>query len=1172
MPSKFRSKRPNLNQNDIPTKANRILNLVLVAMVLILVRIWHLAVVQYDQKLEEARRPQKKVVVEPATRATIRDRFNLPLAINKIHYQAAILYSQLREIPSFVWEKDPSGKKVKKFKRREYIRQLAELMANELKLDKERIEDLIHAKASYYAQVPFVIKEELTEKEYYRLKMLAKDWPGIYVRKLPKRYYPRGRVAADVIGYMGAINKQEYENILHEMTILDQYVNSQEVEENDLPPGIENRDEARRRLKDLEEKAYTIHDYVGKTGIEAIYEEELRGFYGKKNFYSDSKGNFLRELPGSRSPVSGHRLLLTISAELQEYAEQLLAQNEPIRVVRLSHLEAVKKTILALKQPWMKGGSITVMDPQTGEILALASYPRFDPNDFISSGNRELNKEKKARINRWFENDAYLASLWNQQQSLERERFNDKEKLFYDEKRLLTWNNYLEFILPEASILKRIMQEISTVNHAITIQQHIDSIRAIAPEGDLYGLVNFLYPNDPHISYKYSPTTKRLMETQLQPHRAEIKEIKQSLDRYFERVPNNYDKVLLIDLCRLAVDHDRFNPDLIAKVGNFTLNTYKETTDAFVKLMILVKENAKELFHDFDFKNWRKKEEKEFLKKKRIIEKQEKKYPKPYIDYLDHEENELFQEFWDRYKWDFILIYLTGKKHEIQDTNDNLESYFDFFTKRYSEIQQGIHKTSDWFSSYVLLQKSIKDLEPQITIQYFKTLRPYNDLNRPLFGRYRGLRQRKNPLEKHLAAAFYPVYGHGYGRSFAYRQASIQGSIFKLVTAYEALIQNYKKFNRTNLTATELNPLIIVDQVYNVGQTSYVGYTKEGKPIPQSYKGGRIPRSLAHQNNGEVDLIRALEVSSNPYFSLLAGECLNEPEDLANAARLFSFGSKTGIDLPGEIAGKVPTDLATNRTGLYAMAIGQHSLVVTPLQTAVMLSAIANGGKVLKPRVVSLSCNLHQTSKSQFDADCSITAGRQPNRDDQLNSHYTSFKFQENLANVGIDFPFFSTTALQNQRIQVHRYPVEVKQDVFMPQIIRYILLKGLKASVRRTHQESTTNLTRLYQQYPEAIRNFTELKQQILGKTSTSESVETIDLDLNEGTNIYTHVWFGSIAFKADNNKKNSQTYIFKDEFGEPELVVVVYLRYGGYGKEAAPLAAQMVNKWRELKQKYIK
>ena len=75
----LRRKRIDFHHHDIPTKANRILHLILIAMVLILVRIWHLSVIQYDKKIEESQKPQRKTVIEPAMRATIRDRFNIPL-------------------------------------------------------------------------------------------------------------------------------------------------------------------------------------------------------------------------------------------------------------------------------------------------------------------------------------------------------------------------------------------------------------------------------------------------------------------------------------------------------------------------------------------------------------------------------------------------------------------------------------------------------------------------------------------------------------------------------------------------------------------------------------------------------------------------------------------------------------------------------------------------------------------------------------------------------------------------------------------------------------------------------------------------------------------------------------------------------------------------------------
>lgn len=1148
----LRRKRIDFHHHDIPTKANRILHLILIAMVLILVRIWHLSVIQYDKKIEESQKPQRKTVIEPAVRATIRDRFNIPLAINKISYQATLLYSQVRDIPSIAWEKDAEGKRTKVYKRKAYIQDLAHLLSRELGLEAERVEDLIHAKASYYSQVPFVLKDDLTEQEYYRLKILEKDWPGLHVRHMPKRHYPKGRVGADVIGYMGAINRQEYEKILHEMKALEQYLKERENSgAGDEVAGIQDTQQARRRLKDLEAKAYTIHDYVGKTGVEGTYEEQLRGFYGKKNFYADSKGNFLRELPGSRAPLSGHRILLTISGELQEYAEQLLAQNEELRITRNAKLGDVKKTVIAEKHPWIKGGAIVVMDPSTAEILALASHPRFDPNDFILTGDREEQKKKKGKINRWFENENYLALVWDQQKPLERERYDDQEQQFYDEKMWMTWRTYLQLILPRESALKTALDKVKTIAQAVELQQQIGALQTLFPDYDLYALLNALYMGDEHEPFRQElkGAQRQQLFALIQENSHQLQPVKNCLDHYFHSIPQNYDKVLLVDLCRLAVADDCFSPELLHYKGGVSLENYHDQTGSLVSLLAVVKDKARQLYHEQDFKEWRRTEEKGFLKTKREEEKAAKAYPKPYVDYLDQKESALFKEFWEAHSWEFLLAFLTG---EQTCDSPHLSPYLLAFCSWHREIGQGIEPPMAWKQEYESLQAAADCLPFGLAIDYFKTMRPFDELTRPLLGRYRYLRQGAPPQEKHLAAAFYPVYGYGCGRSHAYRQATIQGSLFKLVTAYEAMVQRFLKMGKKIDSPQDLNPLIIVDDVYKIGGIQYVGYTEDGKPIPQLYKGGRLPRSLAHQHNGRVDLVRALEVSSNPYYSLLAGECLDNPDDLSKAAHLFSYGSRTGIELPAEIAGRVPTDLSTNRTGLYAMAIGQHSLVVTPLQTAVMLATIANGGKVLKPKLIKL------------------TAGRQPSKGEDQIVCLPSFPYQEPLSLVGIDFPLFSAVSHDDQESLVKVVPTEVRREIFMPDAIRLMLLKGLRAASLKTHQESLTSLSRLYKQYPEAIRQFSELKDQMLGKTSTSESVENIDLDLEEGTNIYTHVWFGGIVFEDKSSDKNKSVFILKDEFGQPELVVVVYLRYGGYGKEAAPMAAQIVKKWRELKTKY--
>lgn len=1075
----------------IPAKANLILNLILIALALISVRLWHLSTVQYKEKLEESRKPQRKTLVEPAKRGTIRDRFNLPLAINKIHYQAAILYSPIRMIPAVKKETDQEGKKIVRYLRKEYIKKLSAFLAEELNLSASRLEDEIHSKAALFYNLPYVIKEQISEEEYYRLKLLEKDWAGLCVQKKPKREYVHGKSGCDLLGYMGAISQNEYEKIILEMKSLKEFMTGwQENSDPLMPQGFNSPFEVEKRVRELEELAYTAQDYVGKTGIEGHFEENLRGKRGKRSLVTDAKGKALEELPGARKALSGKRILLTISSELQEFAEKLLAQNEQVRFAQVS---GHGKTIANQKQPWIKGGGIVAMDPETGEILTLATWPRFNPNDFILSGAKDLTQQKKGNIQRWFENEAYLSEIWNRVKPLERELFDSERNEFFEEKRWLTWETYLEFILPENHPITNWFETQGTIKNAVAIQLLASEIEKIAQK-----------------------PLREILKTESE---ANSEPLIKKLSKLMPTIDSTYNQLLLIDLCQIAVKHDAFNRLLLNKIGHFKVARHMDANAAFFSLQDELKKQVKENFHTTYFLPWREANEKAFLKEKREQEKALKQYPKPYIDYLDEKEQELFSAYWQKWHLEFCLM-------ALKDDSQNE------FIKPFSLSS---FKDKSWFKD---LKDLFKSLTREESLEYLATLRSYNDLKRPLKGKYKLLRHGKGEaLEKHLAQAFYPSYGFGYGRSYTFRQAATQGSLFKLITAYEALMQRYHK-HQGKIGLKELNPLFMIDKVYKNGEKIFVGYSENNIPIPQIYKGGRIPRSSKY-NLGKMDILKALETSSNVYFSLLASDILESPDDLSKAAHTFAFGEKTGLDLPGEIAGKIPQDLATNRTGLYAMAIGQHSLVVTPVQTAVMLSTLANGGKILRPKIVS------------------ALAGETYEEDEDFFSDH--FPFQETLAKIGIDFPLFTLNSKNLTKPTVEPFPSFVRKKIELPDQVRFILLEGMRRVVLRTQAESLWALAKLYSNHPEAISDYVDLKKQIIGKTSTSESMERIDLDEKEGVNLYTHTWFGGIAFENEVTAK----------FEKPELVVVVYLRYGGFGKEAAPIASQIVKKWREIKQK---
>lgn len=1021
-------------EQKIPYKANRILNLFLVGLLLILTRVWYLSIIQHEEKLQEARQPQRRTVVEQVERATIRDRFNIPLAMNKIQYHAAVCYAQIREIPRVLWKKDERGKSYRFQARLAYISHLSELLGEELGMDPQMIEDTIHGKASLFPHTPFVIKENITEKEYYRLRMLEREWLGIQAQRSYKRIYPQGRTGADIVGYLGAISQSEYHRIADEMRELEDYIARRERGDIAfLPKGFETPLAVRRRLKELQEKAYTINDLIGKAGIEAAYDEQLRGFSGKKSYKIDVKGNFLRELPGTRRPLPGQRVMLTLSSELQEYAEALLA-----------HYEEKK----AHKQPWIKGGAIVALDPKSGEVLALASHPRFDPNDFT--------QKKRSSILRWIENESYLSEIWNGVRPLERECFSFMKGRFYEERKFLTWESFLATILPSESPVKKAVEQID----------------------DLASLFSFL----------------------------EVAENSQELE-ILKSIPLSEDRLLAIDLCRLIAKREDFSKQLLDAVGLQKISHFRMLAQALHSIRDQVRNEIRELFQEITFSLWRHEHFKEFLRQKRQEEREKKHYIRPYTEYLDAQFKEMFTAFWDTHRWTFLEAAVLGKMPE--KAPPELAGYFSRLIPRNSPQLQELRS--------VLLQ-----LGP-LSTDYLKAMRSFEDLDRPLLGKYRQLKHfHGKQLEKHLAAAFYPYSGYGYGRSQAYRQATPQGSVFKLVTAYEAMVEHSP------------NPLTLIDDIKAGGKI--LGFTTTGEVIHRNYKGGKLPRG--HLNIGKIDLLGALEQSSNLYFSILASDYMESPENLAKCARLFGFGEKTGIELPGEIAGSIPSDLSHNPSGLYSFAIGQHSLVVTPLQTALMLTAIANKGHLLKPKVVQLIAG-----KEPLESNASLFEARE-------------YPFQEGLSLIGITFPLFSEMEKNRVDAKVNYTPTEIKRSLHFPEEIRSQLLEGMRRVVQGARGTARASILRGIYESPNFMRDYLALQNQLVGKTGTAEILYKGTIDAATPAKIHNHIWFGGISFDPDTD--------------EPDLAVVVYLRFGDSGKEAAPIAAQIIKKWRDIRSQH--
>jgi len=165
------------------------------------------------------------------------------------------------------------------------------------------------------------------------------EFPELRVEQQPLRRYPANGMLAHVLGYVGEISPEQ--------------LKQQSYKDKGLKPG----------------------DIIGQSGIEQIYDDYLRGKDGYREVVVDSKGRIQDELE-TVAPTPGRDLVTTIDLDLQRAAEEQL-QNSVT-----------------------KRGVIAVMDPNNGELFALASFPNFDPNLFSQRINtKEGRAEYKALLN-----------------------------------------------------------------------------------------------------------------------------------------------------------------------------------------------------------------------------------------------------------------------------------------------------------------------------------------------------------------------------------------------------------------------------------------------------------------------------------------------------------------------------------------------------------------------------------------------------------------------------------------------------------------------------------------------------------------------------------------------------------------------------------------------------
>jgi penicillin-binding protein 2 len=193
-------------------------------------------------------------------------------------------------------------------------------------------------------------------------------FPGVQVDQDLVREYPYGAKAAHILGYVGSITGAELAARADRWTV----VNPED------PDGA--------RVADPFGKPYRSNDEIGKEGIERFFEDDLRGIPGTRVIEVDNFGNLVQTI-SNEPPQRGSDIVLTIDINLQVELEDELKRA----------LDSAREAVPA--QPDdpsfnAPAGASVILDPRDGTVRAMASYPTFDPGDFIDG----LSFDQKAAL------------------------------------------------------------------------------------------------------------------------------------------------------------------------------------------------------------------------------------------------------------------------------------------------------------------------------------------------------------------------------------------------------------------------------------------------------------------------------------------------------------------------------------------------------------------------------------------------------------------------------------------------------------------------------------------------------------------------------------------------------------------------------------------------------
>ncbi len=203
----------------------------------------------------------------------------------------------------------------------------------------------------YRKYMPAKIASNVSDKTIVILEETNSNLPGVEVVAESIRYYPNGNTSAHVLGYLGKISESNKAYYVDEM-------------------------------------GYKSTDMVGQEGIEKAFESSLKGSDGTKNVEVNAFGELVRVI-NETEPEKGKDVYLTIDLELQKTAEDALKQ-ALTEIQRGGTFQSQWGNFkYGTAYPNANVGAVVALDVETGDVLAMASYPDYDPNLFATGISKD---------------------------------------------------------------------------------------------------------------------------------------------------------------------------------------------------------------------------------------------------------------------------------------------------------------------------------------------------------------------------------------------------------------------------------------------------------------------------------------------------------------------------------------------------------------------------------------------------------------------------------------------------------------------------------------------------------------------------------------------------------------------------------------------------------------